>query len=631
MLEAVPYDRGATDSDHREVGMSTGVTRSARHRALACLAAVGMTASLATFTQSTAAAAVAQPRPVEKTPIAVGSGGAVSSVDPEATAIGLEVLRRGGNATDAAVATAAALGVTEPYSAGVGGGGFFVHYDARTGEVGTIDGRETAPEAMPRDAFIDPATGEPYPLFPEMVTSGAAVGVPGTPATWDAALREWGTYSLSEALRPATHLARRGFVVDEEFRKQTLDNAERFSAITSTADLFLPDGDAPEVGSVFRNHDLARTYAELGRRGVDWFYTGPVADEIVETVQAPPLSGRTDLPVPEGHMTAEDMAAYEVLWPEPTRHDYRGYEVVGMGPPSSGGTTVGETLNILERFDLASMGQEKALHHYFEASALAYADRARYLGDESFVDVPTEELLSDGFAAERVCELDPTAAAPKPVAAGSADGDYDPSCADTGGTVVDRPDTEGPSTTHLSVVDRWGNVVSYTLTIEQTGGSGITVPGRGFLLNNELTDFSHVYDPADPNRIEGGKRPRSSMTPTIVFDDGKPWLVLGSPGGSTIITTVSQTLLNRIDFGMDLPTALAAPRATPRNTATVSAEPAFREAYGSALSGYGHEFSSSSEIGAMAAIEVSPDGTLQAVAEPERRGGGHAGVVRPAR
>ncbi|EIE98555.1 gamma-glutamyltransferase [Saccharomonospora glauca] len=605
--------------------MSTSM-RPRRYRVLAGLTAVGMTVSLAVFTQPEADA---RPWRVEKTAVAIGAGGAVSSVDPEATAVGIEVLRRGGNATDAAVATAAALGVTEPYSAGIGGGGFFLHYDAATGEIEAIDGRETAPEAMPSDAFIDPSTGQPYPFFPDMVTSGVSVGVPGTPATWQAALRKWGTYSLAEALRPAVRLARRGFVVDEEFRKQTLDNAERFSAITSTAELFLPGGKAPEVGSVFRNPDLARTYTELGRHGVEWFYEGPIAKEIAATVRKPPRSGRTDLPVPPGHLTVRDMARYAVARPEPTRHDYRGYEVVGMAPPSSGGTGVGEILNILEHFDLASMSTEEALHHYLEASALAYADRARYLGDPAFVDVPVEELLSDDFAAERACALDSNAAADKPVAAGDADGDYDPTCRQPGTHVVDRPDTEGLSTTHLSVVDRWGNVVAYTLTIEQTGGSGITVPGRGFLLNNELTDFSHVYDPEDPNRIEGGKRPRSSMSPTIVLRDGKPWLTLGSPGGSTIITTVTQILLHRIDGGMDLPAALAAGRATQRNTVTVSAEPAFQRDYGASLEKYGHRLSTTTEIGAAAAIEILPDGTLQAVAEPERRGGGAAGVVRP--
>lgn len=608
--------------------MSPRATRPRRQRLVAGLTAVGVTASLTALVSPTAAA---HPRHLDKQPVAVGSGGAVSSVDPYATEIGLEVLRRGGNATDAAVATAAALGVTEPYSAGIGGGGFFVHYDAATGDVETIDGRENAPAAMPHDAFIDPETSRPYPFFPDMVTSGVSVGVPGTPATWDAALREWGTYSLAQALRPAVQLARRGFEVDEEFREQTLDNAERFSAIEPTAELFLPGGDAPAVGSVFRNRDLAHTYSELGRRGVDWFYTGPIAGEIAETVQNPPRSGDTNLPVPAGHLTAEDMADYAVERPEATRHEYRGYEVVGMAPPSSGGTTVGEMLNILERFDLASMTTDEALHHYLEASALAYADRGRYSGDNRFVDVPVEELLSDDFAAERACELDPTTAADKPVAAGTADGDYDPTCERTDTELVERPDTEGPSTTHLSVVDRWGNVVAYTLTIEQTGGSGITVPGRGFLLNNELTDFSHVYDPEDPNRIEGGKRPRSSMSPTIVLRDGEPWLALGSPGGSTIITTVAQTLINRIDLGMDLPAALAAPRATQRNTVTVSAEPGFRDAHGAALEAYGHAFSTTSQLGAAAAVEVLPDGEVQAVAEPERRGGGAAGVVYPRR
>lgn len=606
--------------------MSPGLTRSARGRLLAGVAAAAVTVGILTPAYPAASAA---PRQTEKSTVAVGAGGAVSSVDPEATAIGIEVLRRGGNATDAAVATAAALGVTEPYSAGLGGGGFFVHYDAARGVVETIDGRENAPLAMPHDAFIDPDTGEPYPFFPEMVTSGASVGVPGTPATWAAALQEWGTLSLADALRPATRLADRGFVVDETFREQTLDNKERFAAIESTARLFLPGGDAPEVGSIFRNHDLAQTYRMLARDGVPAFYHGRLAQEIVDAVQAPPTVEGTDLPVPPGAMTTDDLAGYEVLRPEPTRHEYRGLEVAGMGPPSSGGSTVGETLNILERYDLAPMSPEAVLHHYIEASALAYADRARYLGDDRFVDVPLAELLSDAFAAERACELDPDRAAAKPVAPGEADGEYDTTCAPNEQEAVDRPDTEGPSTTHLSVVDKWGNAVSYTLTIEQTGGSGITVPGRGFILNNELTDFSHVYDENDPNRIEGGKRPRSSMSPTIVLADGKPWLVLGSPGGSTIITTVTQTLINRIDLGMDLPSAVAAPRATPRNTARVSAEPAFTDTYGAALARYGHRFSSTSEIGAMAAIEVLPDGLLQAVAEPERRGGGDARVVLP--
>ncbi len=559
----------------------------------------------------------------------------MSSVDPYASQVGLRVLERGGNAVDAAVATAAALGVTEPYSAGVGGGGYFVHYDAATGDVTTIDGRETAPAGMEPDAFIDPATGAPYPFTPDLVTSGVSVGVPGTPATWDEALDRWGSLSLKQALAPAALLAARGFVVDDTFALQTRENADRFRTFDSTIDLFLDDG-VPAAGSTFRNPDLARTYRLLGNRGVDWFYDGALAAEIAQTVQEPPLSGETDLPAPPGSMTTDDLAGYEALVQDPTQVSYRGYDVYGMAPSSSGGTTVGESLNILEQFDVGSMTTEDALHHYLESTALAFADRGKYVGDPAYVDVPTDALLDDAFAQERACGIDPDTAAPKPVDPGDV-ATYDGVCPepDTGDAAGD--DTEGLSTTHLTTADRWGNVVAYTLTIEQTGGSGIVLPDRGFLLNNELTDFTTVYNEADPNRIQPGKRPRSSMSPTIVLKDGAPVVALGSPGGSTIITTVLQVLLNRFDLGMSLPEAVGAPRATQRNTQRVTAEQAFLDTYRTALETYGHLFtlagppgSSASEIGAVAAIEIGPDGLLTAVAEPVRRGGGSARVVSPA-
>ena len=579
----------------------------------------------------------ADPRYPVKTPTSKGYGGAVSSVDPEASKVGLDVLKDGGNAVDAAVATAAALGVTEPYSAGIGGGGYFVYYDASSGEVQTIDGRETAPMAMPRDAFIDPETGEPYDFTPELVTSGVSVGVPGTPATWDSALDQWGSLSMREALRPATRLAERGFLVDETFRSQTEDNRERFEAFTTTSDLFLPGGDAPAVGSVFKNPDLAGTYRLLGRQGTDAFYEGPLAAQIADTVQKPPTSPDTDLPVPPGYMEPGDLADYEALTQDPTRVGYRGYDVYGMAPSSSGGSTVGESLNIMERHDLSGADPGDALHHYLEATALAFADRAEYVGDEAFVDVPLDDLLSDEYAAERACEIDEDRAATKPVAAGDVD-DYDGECArdTTSGSVAE--DNENISTTNLTVADKWGNVVEYTLTIEQTGGSGIVVPDRGFLLNNELTDFSLEYDESDPNRIQPGKRPRSSMSPTIVLQDGEPFLALGSPGGSTIITTVTQMLFNRIDREMTLEEAIAEPRAAQRNTAAVTAEPEFIDRYGALLTPYGHQlqksgdaFTSAAEIGAATAIEFGEDGFLTAVAEPRRRGGGSALVVTPQR
>ncbi len=581
--------------------------------------------------------ASAEPRQTEKTPTATGTGGAVSSVDPEASAAGIEVLRKGGNAVDAAVATAAALGVTEPYSAGIGGGGYFMYYDAATGKVNTIDGRETAPASTPHDAFIDPSTGEPYNFTPELVTSGAAVGVPGTVATWQRALDNWGSQSLKQVLRPATQVASRGFVVDETFREQTLDNKERFEAFASTSDLFLPDGDAPQVGAIFKNPELADTYRLLAKEGPKAFYQGDLAAEISQTVQAPPKVEDTKLPVPAGFVSTDDLANYEVAEQKPTSVNYRGLDVFGMAPSSSGGTTMGESLNILGNYDLSSMEPADALHHYFEATALAYADRGKYVGDPTFVDVPTKTLTSKLFGDDRACALNPEQAATKPVAPGDIE-NFDGQCPAATTEPAVEQDTENISTTHLSVVDRWGNVVSYTLTIEQTGGSGMVVPGRGFLLNNELTDFSTVYDPEDPNRIEPGKRPRSSMAPTIVLRDGEPVLAIGSPGGSTIITTVLQTLLNRYDLGMDISQAIAAPRASQRNTAAVTAEPEFITQYGSALEAFGHKltpagdsFTPQAEIGAVEAVEINADGTLTAAAEPVRRGGGSAMVVAPAK
>ncbi|MEU4396299.1 gamma-glutamyltransferase [Kribbella sp. NPDC023855] len=590
------------------------------------------TATAATATQSETQTGTRAPRPPAKHATAIGFGGAVASVDPDATNIGLSVLRRGGNAVDAAVATAAALGVTEPYSAGIGGGGYFVYYSAKNRKVYTIDGRETAPATMPNDAFINPATGKPYTFTPDLVTSGVSVGVPGTLATWDAALASWGTLSLGKALKPAARLADRGFVVDQTFRSQTLDNKTRFSAITPTAKLFLPNGDAPVVGSVFQNNELAKTYELIAKQGPSAFYTGPLAKEIESAVKTPPKAPGTTLPVMPGYLTTADLAKYKVLRQDPTKVRYDGLDVYGMAPSSSGGTTVGEALNILTPQQISKQSTPQALHTYLEASALSFADRAAYVGDPAFVNVPTKELLSKGFGAERSCLIDPAKAAVKPVKAGSPDGSYS-ACASSVAT-EERPDTEGVSTTHLVAADKWGNVVSYTLTIEQTGGSGITVPGRGFLLNNELTDFSTVYDPADPNRIQPGKRPRSSMSPTIVLKHGKPLLALGSPGGSTIITTVLQTLTNRLDRGMTLPEAVAAPRASQRNTPNVTAEQAFIDAYDAQLKPYGHTlvkagdaFTSAAEIGAVAALEVLPGGGYLAAAEPKRRGGGAAGTV----
>ncbi|MFF1921871.1 gamma-glutamyltransferase [Streptomyces sp. NPDC058221] len=564
--------------------------------------------------------------PPPKSPVAAGYGGAVSSVDADATAAGIEVLRKGGNAVDAAVATAAALGVTEPYSAGLGGGGYFVHYDARTRTVQTIDGRETAPRSADPSLFLE--NGKPL-AFDDAVTSGLGVGTPGTPATWEKALETWGSKSLRQVLKPAEHLARDGFVVDSTFRSQTEGNRARFADFPATRKLFLPGGQLPVVGSVFKNPDLARTYDEVGRKGLDEIYRGKLADDVVRTVRNPPVDPKSSRVVRPGDLTTKDLRSYRALRQAPTKTGYRGLDVYGMAPSSSGGTTVGEALNILESTDLSKASEAQYLHRYIEASRIAFADRGRWVGDPAFEKVPTKELLSQRFADSRECLIKDDAVLTSPLAPG--DPRHPADCA-AGGTAA--PTTyEGENTTHLTTADKWGNVVAYTLTIEQTGGSGMTVPGRGFLLNNELTDFSFApADPAvhDPNLPGPGKRPRSSISPTIVLKHGQPVLALGSPGGATIITTVLQSLIGKVDRGLSLVDAIAAPRASQRNAAKTELEPGlWNSPVRAQLEALGHAFTPNPEIGAATGVQQLPDGRWLAAAETERRGGGSAAVVRP--
>ncbi|MFE1425064.1 gamma-glutamyltransferase [Streptomyces fungicidicus] len=569
-------------------------------------------------------------RNIPKVPVAVGHGGAVSSVDADASAAGIEVLRNGGNAVDAAVATAAALGVTEPYSAGVGGGGYFVYYDARSRTVHTLDGRETAPLTADSGLFLE--NGEPIP-FAEAVSSGLAVGTPGTPATWQRALDAWGRRGLGTVLKPAERLARDGFTVDDTFRTQTAANETRFRHFPDTAELFLPGGELPAVDSTFRNPDLARTYAELRRKGVDALYRGDIGRDIVNTVNEPPVDPGSGWNARPGELTARDLAAYRALSRPPTRTSYRGLDVYSIAPSSSGGTTVGEALNILEGTDLSDASDARYLHRFIEASRIAFADRGRWVGDPTFEDVPAKELLSQRFADSRACLIRDDAVLTSPLAPGDP---RDPKpCAARGGEAA--PTTyEGENTTHLTTADKWGNVVAYTLTIEQTGGSGITVPGRGFLLNNELTDFSFApANPAvhDPNLPGPGKRPRSSISPTIVLDrHDRPVVALGSPGGSTIITTVLGTLTGFLDRGLPLADAIAAPRASQRNTAQTDLEPGLYDSeVRQRLEALGHVFRENPEIGATTGVQRLPDGRWLAAAEKVRRGGGSAMVVRPAR
>ncbi|MBN9742413.1 gamma-glutamyltransferase [Amycolatopsis sp. A1MSW2902] len=571
-----------------------------------------------------APAASARPAP-PPTPVAQGSGGAVVSDTVESTQAGIDVLRRGGTAADAAVAVAATLGVTDPYVAGLGGGGYFVYYDARTKTVSTIDGRETTPAGDSSSMFIDPATGKPY-AFETAVESGRSVGVPGMLATWQRALQRWGKFSLADNLKPAEKVAQRGFVVTPEFERQTQSVAAKLGHFSPSAQLFLPGGAAPKAGSVLRNPDLAATYRQIAREGIGAFYGGSVGRDLVRTVQNPPAAPGTATPL-TGPMQLSDLRAYRALDGTPTHINYRGYDVYGMAPSSSGGITVGESLNILGNFPMSTMDQTQALHHYLEASRLAFADRNRYIGDSRYVNVPQQQLLSKQFAATRACLIDPAKAGSSPVAPG------DPYATGSGCATAPAAssDSNEQHTNHFVVTDKQGNIVSYTNTIEQLAGSGITVPGRGFLLNNELTDFNFAPTQGsapDPNLPAPGKRPRSSMSPTIVLHDGKPFLAVGSPGGATIITTVLQILVNRLDLGMTLPDAIAAPRASQRNAATTDAEPGFLALpVVKGLEALGQQFKNAGSIGVAAGIEFLPHGQLLAAGEPARRGGTSAAVV----
>jgi len=557
-----------------------------------------------------------------KEPTATGTGGAIATVDVLASQAGLDVLKSGGNAVDAAVAAAAILGVTEPFSCGIGGGGFMVIHRAGDGSVTTIDHRERAPSAMEPDSFFE--NGAPLG-FNDARYSGLSAGVPGTVRGWADALAKYGTMSLADLVQPAIEVARDGFEVDQTFHDQVQGNVDFFDDITSTEATYLdPDGTPPDVGSTFTNPDMALAYERIAHLGPKGFYRGAIADAMVTAVQEPPLDDDANHVWRPGLMTMRDVRAYVAPEREPTVVDYRGLDVYSMGPPSSGGSTVGEALNILEGWDLGALPREQALHYYLEASRFSFADRGAYLGDSDFVDVPLEGLLSQGFADERREEIGETAAS-SPVPPGDP-WPYDGGSA--GATSAAGTGAEGETTTHLTVSDRWGNVVSYTYTIESTGGNGIVVPGWGFLLNNELTDFN--FDSlTHPNSVEGGKRPRSSMSPTIVLEGGEPVLAVGSPGGSMIITTVLQILLNHLDFGMTLPEAIAEPRASQRNTARVSAESGFISAWGTPLGARGHLFTTVGEIGAATGIAFLPGGLVQAAAEPTRRGGGSAMVENP--
>jgi len=561
------------------------------------------------------------PLALAKTPVATGSGGAVATISEKASQSALAILNKGGNAVDAAVAAAATLGVTDPFSCGIGGGGFMVIYLAKDKRVITIDHRETAPASFTPAVFLE--SGKEID-FEKAVASGAAVGVPGTVRGWHEALERYGTMNFKQVLAPAIDVANKGFTVSETFSHLTRENERKFQQFGTTSALYLRNGKAVTAGTLLRNPDMAKAYREIAVKGQRAFYEGPMARAIVDAVNQPPVANGAS--VRPGKMTLADLANYEARIRQPVVSTYRGYELYGMPLPSSGGVTVAEALNILEGYDLKSMPRANAEHLYLEASRLAFADRNAYLADPEYVDAPVAGLLSKEFAAERRKQIDLKRAAAD-VSAG------DPYLYQQDQSIPLRPQPrpmqrENAHTTHFTVSDKDGNVVSYTFTIESWGGSGIVVPGYGFLLNNEMTDFD--FSGPRPNVPEAGKRPRSSMAPTIALKNGKPAFTIGSPGGSTIITTVLQTIVNYVDFGMPMDAAINAPRLSERNGATTSVEPGFAgSAQAQALAGFGHKWEEpAEEIGAANAIVFNPDGTVTAVSEGKRHGVGTALVQK---
>jgi gamma-glutamyltranspeptidase/glutathione hydrolase len=499
-----------------------------------------------------------------------------------------------------------------------------VIYLAKDKRVVTIDHRETAPASFTPAVFQD--NGKPID-FDTAVASGASVGVPGTVRGWHEALERYGTMSFKQVLAPAIQVASKGFPVTPTLHGLMVENEKKFGLFSTTSRFYLKDGRALPAGTIVKNPDLAKAYREIAAHGYKAFYQGPMARAIVDAVNRPPLVAGAS--VRAGGMTMADLANYEARVRPPIHSTYRGYDIYGMPPPSSGGVTVAEALNILEGYDLKAMPRANAEHLYLEASRLAFADRNAYLGDPEYVDAPVDGMLSKQFAAQRRSLINPERAAPKAVPPGDA------FLYENDQSFPLRPQQnqnmrEGVHTTHLTVSDKEGNIVSYTFTIESWGGSGILVPGYGFLLNNEMTDFD--FSGPAPNIPEAGKRPRSSMAPTIAFRDGKPAFTIGSPGGATIITTVLQTIVNYVDFGMPMDQAIAAPRLSERNDKETEVEAGFTgSAQARALEAFGHRWTTSPEdIGAANAIVFNPDGTVTAVSESRRHGIGTALVQKAA-
>lgn len=528
----------------------------------------------------------------------------VVAAHPLAAEAGADVLAAGGTAADAMVAVQAVLGLVEPQSSGLGGGAFLVWHDGATGTITTLDGRETAPlEATPR--LFQDAQGEPLKFF-DAVVGGRSVGTPGTPALMAAAHARWGRADWADLLAPAIRLADTGFPVSPRLAMLVAADAERLAVDQATAGYFLPEGKPLTEGAMLRNPAYAQTLRSLAEQGVDGFYTGPVAEAIVQAVR-----GAAHNP---GLLGPLDLAIYRVKERAAVCAPYRGHEVCGMGPPSSGAVAVGQILGMLEATDLAALGPSdpESWRLIGEASRLAFADRARYLADSDFVPVPVAGLLDPAYLRRRAALIAGGAVLPEAQAGQPA---FDHTL-----NLADGITLEQPSTSHVSIVDSYGNALSMTSTIENAFGARLMA--GGFLLNNELTDFSfrsHVDGVPVANRVAPGKRPRSSMAPTIVRRGGQPVLVLGSPGGSSIIGYVTSALIAHLDWGLDVQQAVAAGHLLNRFGIYDLEAGTEAEALADPLRALGYEVRLGPQTSGLHAISIGPDG-LRGGADPRREG-----------
>lgn len=525
----------------------------------------------------------------------------VAAANPHAVKAGADVLAAGGTAADALVAVQTVLGLVEPQSSGIGGGAFLVYYDATSKELVTLDGRETAPLAATPTLFQD-ENGEPLKFF-DAVVGGLSVGTPGTPALLQEVHDRWGKSAWNDLFAPAIDLAENGFAVSPRLAGLVASDAERLASHPATAAYFLPGGAPLKAGTVLRNPEYATTLQAMAALGAEAIYTGEIAGDIVAAIKTAATPGV---------LSTVDLAIYQIKARPPVCAEYRSFDVCGMGPPSSGALTVGQILGMLEGYDLSAGPDDANVRRLMgDASRLAFADRGRYMADSDYVPVPAKGLVDPAYLATRGALLNGDRAL-EDVAPGNPAFDHALNWADDEAI-------ELPSTSHISIVDSYGSVASMTTTIENAFGSRVMT--NGFLLNNELTDFSfrsHKDGVPIANRLEPGKRPRSSMAPTIVMQNDKPVLAIGSPGGSRIIGYVAESIIAYVDWGMNIQQAVSVPHAVNRFGKYDLEEGTDAVALEGALTAMGFEAGARGLNSGLHAIAIGE--TLQGGADPRREG-----------